>query len=43
MKILITGGTSGIGRALAVERFSAERIVPKYEAYYERILAHAPE
>ncbi|MEQ8331053.1 MAG: N-acetyl-alpha-D-glucosaminyl L-malate synthase BshA [Longimicrobiales bacterium] len=26
------------GRALAVERFSARSVVPRYEAYYERVL-----
>ena len=31
------------GRKLAVEHFSAERVVPEYEAYYERVLADAPE
>ena len=29
------------GRQLAVERFSAERVVPVYEAYYERVLSDA--
>jgi len=26
------------GRALAIERFSSDRVVPQYEAYYERVL-----
>jgi L-malate glycosyltransferase len=29
---------SEAGRALAVERFSADRVVPQYEAYYEKVL-----
>jgi N-acetyl-alpha-D-glucosaminyl L-malate synthase BshA len=30
---------SEAGRALAAERFSAERVVPMYERYYEQVLA----
>ena len=30
-----------VGRELAIERFSAERVVPQYEALYERVIEEA--
>jgi L-malate glycosyltransferase len=35
--------TSQAARASAIERFGVDRVVPQYEAYYNQVLAAAPE
>jgi glycosyltransferase involved in cell wall biosynthesis len=34
---------SGDARRLAVERYGTDAIIPRYERYYERILAAPPQ
>jgi glycosyltransferase involved in cell wall biosynthesis len=34
---------SRAARAVAVEKFSAERVVPQYERYYQRVLGQSSE